>query len=98
MITNDSLATARSDLDPEPKTVLDEAIVAALIRAGQSTIGLTELAQQTTSSDWHAHLPTVRRVVFALAAAGRVVLYRKGKPIDPQDARGVIRIGLPRQD
>jgi hypothetical protein len=26
------------------------------------------------------------------------VIYRKGKPVDPLDFRGVYRLGLPRQD
>jgi hypothetical protein len=34
----------------------------------------------------------------ALARAGRLVVYRKGKPADPNDFRGVYRIGLPRGD
>ncbi len=32
------------------------------------------------------------------AVAGRLVIYRKGKPADPSDFRGVYRLGLPRQD
>ena len=30
--------------------------------------------------------------------AGRLVIYRKGKPVDPNDFKGVYRLGLPRQD
>jgi hypothetical protein len=26
------------------------------------------------------------------------VIYRKGKPVDPNDFRGVYRLGLPRHD
>jgi len=33
-----------------------------------------------------------------LADAGRIVIYRKGKPADPHDFRGVYRLGLPRSD
>ena len=40
----------------------------------------------------------IRRAAVALAVAGRLVIYRKGKPADPQDFRGVYRLGLPRQD
>jgi hypothetical protein len=40
----------------------------------------------------------VRRVAVRLAHEGRVVIYRKGKPVNPDDFRGVYRIGLPRQD
>jgi len=33
-----------------------------------------------------------------LAQAGRLVIYRKGKPVDPLDFKGVYRLGLPRHD
>jgi hypothetical protein len=34
----------------------------------------------------------------ALAQVGRLIIYRKGKIADPNDFRGVYRLGLPRQD
>jgi hypothetical protein len=40
----------------------------------------------------------IRRAAVALAQSGRLVIYRKGKPADPLDFRGVYRLGLPRQD
>jgi hypothetical protein len=47
-------------------------------------------------SAWHSHLGAVRRSAIALAGEGRLVIYRKGRPADPQDFRGVYRLGLPR--
>jgi hypothetical protein len=47
---------------------------------------------------WRSHLAEVRRVAVRLAEAGRLVIYRKGKPVDPRDFRGVYRLGLPRVD
>jgi hypothetical protein len=40
----------------------------------------------------------VRRAAVALALAGRLAIYRKGKPVDPTDFKGVWRMGLPRSD
>ena len=37
----------------------------------------------------------VRRVAVSLAQAGEVAILRKGKPVDPDDFKGVYRIGLP---
>lgn len=48
--------------------------------------------------DWHALLIPIRRTAVALATEGRLVIYRKGKPVDPQNFSGVYRIGLPRHD
>ena len=47
---------------------------------------------------WRSHLQDVRRAAVKLAGEGRLVIYRKGKPVDPQDFRGVYRIGAPRDD
>ena len=44
---------------------------------------------------WRAHLQEVRRAAVRLALAGEIVIYRKGKPADPNDFRGVYRLGAP---
>ena len=44
---------------------------------------------------WRSHLSDVRRAAVRLADAGRLVIYRKGKPVDPHDFRGVYRLGAP---
>jgi hypothetical protein len=40
----------------------------------------------------------VRRTAVRLAHEGRIVIYRKGKPVDPDDFKGVYRLGLPRSE
>jgi hypothetical protein len=40
----------------------------------------------------------VRRTAVRMAEAGRIVIYRKGKPVDPRDFRGVYRLGAPRSE
>jgi Protein of unknown function (DUF3253) len=47
---------------------------------------------------WHVLMPPIRRVAVRLALEGRLVIYRKGKPVDPNDFKGVYRLGLPRLD
>ncbi len=47
---------------------------------------------------WRTHLQDVRRVAVKLANEGRLVIYRKGKPADPNDFRGVYRLGAPRDE
>jgi hypothetical protein len=44
---------------------------------------------------WRSHLHEVRKAAVKLALAGRLVIYRKGKPVDPSDFRGVYRLGSP---
>lgn len=47
---------------------------------------------------WQRALPQVRRVAVRLAQEGRLLIYRKGKPVDPSDFRGVWRFGPPRDE
>ena len=47
---------------------------------------------------WRDWLVKVRRSAVDLAHSGRLVIYRKGKPVDPDDFRGVYRLGLPRSE
>jgi uncharacterized protein DUF3253 len=42
---------------------------------------------------WRSYLHQVRRAAVGLALAGKLVIYRKGKMVDPNDFRGVYRLG-----
>jgi hypothetical protein len=83
---------------------LEESILDVLMRVGGTasapgTLSAPEIAHAIDpSGDWHALLLPIRRAAVSLAQAGRLVIYRKGKPADPNDFRGVYRLGLPRQD
>ncbi|MCH2458586.1 MAG: DUF3253 domain-containing protein [Henriciella sp.] len=37
----------------------------------------------------------IRVRAVKLADAGQIAIYRKGKPVDPHDFKGVYRLGLP---
>lgn len=51
---------------------------------------------QVGDDAWRAWLKPVRRTAIALARAGRISIYRKGRPVsDPDAVRGVIRLGTP---
>jgi hypothetical protein len=82
----------------------DEAAAALLLRlAGEAgpgkSIGPMDAALALMPKDeWQRALPVVRRVAVRLALEGRLMIYRKGKAVDPADFRGVYRIGLPRND
>jgi len=78
---------------------LDEAILAVLAKADAKTLSAPEIAHAIADgTDWHALLVPIRKSAVELAQAGRLVIYRKGKPADPSDFRGVYRLGLPRHD
>lgn len=78
---------------------LDDAILKTLTQASGKTLSPPEIAHAIAGeSNWHGLLVPIRRSAVSLAQAGRLVIYRKGKPADPNDFRGVYRLGLPRHD
>jgi hypothetical protein len=78
---------------------LEDSILKVLMRDVTRTMSAPELAQAIAiEADWHDLLMPIRRAAAALAQSGRLVIYRKGRPADPFNFRGVYRLGLPRQD
>ena len=92
------------DSPPAAAPPLEQAILEVLTRAGgppnaPATLSAPEIAHAIQpDGDWHGLLMPIRRAAVALAQSGRLVIYRKGKPADPNDFRGVYQLGLPRQD
>ena len=85
--------------DSPPAIPLEDSILDVLMHAGARTLSAPEIAHAISpEGDWHGLLVPIRRTAVALAQDGRLVIYRKGKPADPNDFRGVYRLGLPRQD
>jgi len=80
-----------------------EALILRLVseQAPGKTIDPSEPARALTGpagDQWGAAMPLVRRIAIRLADEGRLVIYRKGKPVDPHDFKGVYRLGPVRQD
>ena len=84
---------------PIHQAEIEAAILAQLGKAGPAkTLMAEDIARGLAAgTDWHALMAPVRRAAIALALAGRLVIYRKGKPVDPADFKGVWRMGLPPQ-
>ena len=76
--------------------VAEETMLRLLSEAGAGkTISPTDVARALTdTADWHLVMHPVRRAAIKLALAGQIVIYRKGKPADPNDFKGVYRLGL----
>ncbi|MCB4768423.1 DUF3253 domain-containing protein [Ancylobacter sp. Lp-2] len=86
--------------DAAPSTLPSESDIEAAIHAALDgaarTIGPETLARALMpDGKWQAVLPMVRRVAVRLAKEGTLGIYRKGKPVDPADFRGVYRLGPP---
>lgn len=94
----------QTDSSPAPTDPVDGALLAVLAPHGaRTTLSAPELAPLIAqhlahTGDWHDLLLPIRRAAIRLAQAGKLVIYRKGKPVDPADFKGVYRLGLPRHD
>lgn len=80
-----------------------ETILALAAERGRSkSICPSEAARALGGSqpeEWSLLMQPVRRAAVALMKAGRLVILRKGKPIDdPDDFKGVYRLALPPED
>jgi hypothetical protein len=82
------------------------AIEAALLRLiaerePGKTVDPAEAARELGGAhpdQWGPLMQPIRRAAVALAEQGRLVILRKGKPVDPRDFKGVYRLTAPRQD
>ncbi len=58
------------------------------------TICPSEVAQAIDQTEWRRLMKRVRHIAASLAKSERIAIYRKGKVIDPDEIKGVIRLGL----
>lgn len=84
-------------------SIADEAIEATILelaaeRGPGKTICPSEAARALGGNQpegWSPLMPRVRRIAVRLMKEGRIVIRRKGRPVDPDDFRGVYRISVP---
>jgi hypothetical protein len=78
----------------EVDVALEAAIVRLLeARAAGGTICPSEAARAVDAEGWEALMEPARMAARRLVNARRVVILQGGKPVDPDTARGPIRIG-----
>lgn len=59
------------------------------------TICPSEVAKIIAPERWQREMGRVRGVAVGLARQGRLVITKKGKPVNPEAFKGVIRLKLP---
>jgi hypothetical protein len=96
---------SQSATNPDSIPSLEAVILDLCARAEPGrTINPTDAAQAFADLrnegdlGWRHHLQSVRSAAIKLATTGQVVIYRKGKPADPHDFRGVYRLGAPNSE
>ncbi|QFU32964.1 DUF3253 domain-containing protein [Brevundimonas sp. Bb-A] len=57
-----------------------------------------EVAKALQPEQWQRMLPKVRATALGLMRQGRLTITKKGKPVDPDNFRGVTRLRLPTEE
>ena len=79
-----------------PDAEIEAAIRALLAEAGPGrSIDPAQAAERVAGPEWRSLSTRVRRVAAAMMKRGELAILRKGRPVDPDDFRGVVRLRLP---
>jgi hypothetical protein len=81
-------------------TAADRALEAAILellgnRAAGATICPSEAARRVRPDDWRDWMEPTRRAARRLVARGELRMLQKGRPVDPDTAKGPVRLGRP---
>ena len=78
---------------------IETTLMALAVQRGQGkTVCPSEVARALAGDHpdaWGPLMQPIRRVAVGLMKAGRVVILRKGRPVDPDNFKGIYRIALP---
>lgn len=84
-----------TDQDPTPNENPVKIAILSLIegRGEAKTICPSEAARAVSPDHWRKLMKDVRAEAVRLAKAGEISIYRKGKPVNPDEFKGVYRLG-----
>ena len=74
------------------EAITDAVLRIAAERGPEKSLCPTDVARAVSAEDWRPLLGAVRKVAADLARQGKIEILRKGKPINPDEMRGVIRL------
>jgi hypothetical protein len=80
--------------DPAEQAILHLFTSHGVTKSISPTDAARALSGNPADDSWRKSLVPIRLAAQRLARAGRIELLRKGKPVAPEDARGVIRLRL----
>jgi hypothetical protein len=79
----------------ETDRALESAILELLARRGPGkTICPSDAARFHNPNDWQQLMEPTRAAARRLVAEGRIVITQKGKVVDPEHAKGAIRLRI----
>lgn len=84
--------------EPNEATITAEILRQTAARGPAKSICPSEVARALAGGDdgpWRPLMTPVRDAAMALLKAGEIEILRKGKPVPPEQVRGVIRLRRP---
>ena len=81
--------------DPIEAAIFDTLARADPKGVGGKSVEPAEVAKVLEPEQWRRMLPKVRATALGLMRQGRLTITKKGKPVDPNAFKGVIRLRLP---
>ena len=77
------------------KKIIQEAILeTAAERGPNKTTCPSEIARALFPADWRQHMAEVQTEAIALQKMGKVEITQGGKPVDPNNIKGPVRIKI----
>jgi hypothetical protein len=79
----------------EKQTIISQSILAmATERGADKTICPSEVARALFDTHWRKHMDEVRQAAIVLQQNGKVLITKKGIPVDVDHLKGPIRIKI----
>ncbi|MEL6955894.1 MAG: DUF3253 domain-containing protein [Pseudomonadota bacterium] len=84
--------------EPDAPSIRKAILTLVAERGEGKTICPSEAARLLTDEDWRRLMPKVREAAIRLAKDGAIIITRKGKVVDPDNFKGVYRLGVSLQE
>jgi len=97
---DENVEEVESKEDPVRLYILDAVADGKVISPNDIAIKIAKDRAKDTDPDdiWRKYLLAVKQQAKSLARAGRISILRRGKPIDPNKMKGLIKLSLPVKD
>lgn len=67
-------------------------------RGPEQSLCPADAARKLSPFNWRALMPQVIGAAKRMAANGEIIITQRGKPVDPEKVKGVIRLRLPPEE
>lgn len=79
---------------PSSDTIQASILGLTTARGPNKSICPSEVARSLEPERWQSLMTPIRQAAIVLAKAGQIDILRKGRPVEPEAVRGVIRLRI----